>query len=428
MIGLLSPAGAPAAPGTTLVTPPRAHTFGIRRVTNRELKLFLPGTEIVEAGGISAVRLAATDDPGERSDDDEITLVAVDRGAGRVLTNFGLMKVGSWDGTGTELGPLESPWDVAIDVAGRVAVTDRGRHRVVLLQHDGRSLTAVRGFDGFLDPTGIAADGSGGFWICDRRFNTVFHLDTETGARSTFGLEVAFDRPLDVAAVASNETLARGREGGVVIVDRDGKRIRAFGRAGGLRASREAASLRPIEADFTAIEIDYYGNVLAVDGPGHQIHKFRDDLLPLASFGGRGTAEGEFLEPRGIAIHRRLGQVFITEREGGQYLWVGTDIPRFEASDEGGSVEFRFLLTEESTIDFRVLDARGRPVGVVVDGERIPAGPVVLRWDGRDADGRGAPRGDYLASIKARATYASRSSFVKEVLEPFTLGIARSAP
>jgi hypothetical protein len=410
------------------VAPPRAHTFGVRRVTQRELKLFLPGIEIRDPGGITATRLAATDDPEDPSDDDEITLVAVDRGAGRLLTNLGLLQVTTWDGSGTAIGPLELPWDVAIDRAGRVAITDPGRRRVVLLRHDGRSIEPERAFDGFLEPAGIAADGRGGFWVCDRRFNTVFHLDTETGHRSTFGLEVAFDRPIDVAAVGADERLARGHAAGLVIVDRDGGRIRAFGRAGELRASRDASTLEVPDAVFDAVEIDYYGNVVAVDRTAHRIHKLREDLLPLDSFGGRGADEGQFVEPRGIAIHRRLGQVFVTERNGGQYLWVGTDVKAFAARDAGSGVRFAFRLTEESTLDLRVLDAQGRPVAEVVRAERLGAGPHELGWSGVLASGDPAPRGDYLAEVRARATYASRSTFERKLLRPFTLGLGRRGP
>jgi dolichol kinase/sugar lactone lactonase YvrE len=364
----------------------------------------VPGTSVGSPGGIAVTRLAATDDPDDSTDDDEVTLVAVDRERGVVLTNFGLLSVGTWSGEGTPLGPLSSPHDVTLDPEGRVAITDRGNRRVVLLQHDGRSLEPVRSFDGFLEPTGIAAAGDGVFYVCDRRFNAVFRLDADTGARSTFGLEVAFDRPVDVAATRIGERLARGKRGGIAIADRDGRRLRLFGRAGDLRASRTAESLDATDASFDAIEIDYFGNVLAVDRAAHRIHKLRDDLLPLDTFGRLGAEEGQFVSPRGIAVHRPLGQVFVTEEEGGQYLWVGTDIRKFAARDLGRQVDFSFVLTEDSTVDIRVLDSSGELVAVLVTGRRSAAGPQRGRWDGRDRTGRPAPSGDYLAELRARAT------------------------
>jgi len=350
--------------------------------------------------------------------------VALDAAAGRLFTNFGLLRAGSWSGEDSEVGPLLRPVGVAIDREGRVAVTDTGHRRVVLLEHDGRTLQAVRAFEGFLEPTGIAPDGEGGFWVCDRRFNTVFHLDTATGERTTFGLEVSFDRPTACATIPRGESLPSGQQRVLVVVDRDGQRLRSFDPTGVLRASREASSLNAGDASFDAVDIDWFGNVYAVDRAGDRVHKLRSDLFPLDTFGGRGTAEGQFLSPRGIAIHRKLGQVFVTEEDGGQYLWVGTDVRGFRSEDRGDAVGFSFVLTEESTVEFRILDGQGHEVAILIPGNRQPPGLQSGTWDGTDASGRRLPGGDYFAEIRARATYASRSTFEKKFLRTFTLGRA----
>ena len=353
-----------------------------------------------------------------------MTLVALDSESGRLFTNFGLLKAGSWGGEDSSVGALLRPTDVAIDRAGRVAVTDTGHRRVVLLSHDGQTLRETGAFEGFLEPTGITPDGRGGFWVCDRRFNTVFHLDTQTGERTTFGLEVAFDRPTACATIPHGESLPSGRRRVLVVVDQDGQRLRSFEVSGTLRATRSASSLDPGGASFDAIAIDYYGNVYAVDRAHDRVHKLRHDLFPLDTFGEHGTHEGGFVSPRGIAIHRKLGQVFVTEEDGGQYLWVGTDVKGFRAEDRGDEVAFSFVLTEESTLDFRILDAQGKEIAVLVPGHRQPAGPQKGTWDGTDSDGRPVERGDYLAEIRARATYASRSTFEKKVLRTFSIGRA----
>lgn len=416
-----------AHPGT-LVAPPKAHTFGFRRVTGREISLFLRDDTLTSPGGIAVVRLAATNDPGTTGDDDEVTVVALDSHTGKIFTNFGLLKAGAWSGEGTEIGPLRAPRDVALDKEGRVAVTDPGNRRVVLLRHDGSALTPVRAFGGFLEPTGIAADGRGGFYVCDRRFNTVFHLNTATGERATFGLEVAFDRPVAIATVPAGDTLARGRKRMVVIVDQDGARLRSFDVAGSLRSSRLASSIARGDTSFDDVEIDFYGNIYAVDRLRNALHKLRDDLYPLDMFGERGTDVGNFLGPRGIAIHRRLGQVFVTEEDGGQYLWVGTDVKKFQAEDHGATVGFSFVLTEESVVHIRILDTQGHEVARIVSDQRHTAGPQQGTWDGTNEQGTRVRAGDYLAEIRARATYASRSTFERKVLEPFTIGISGNGP
>ncbi|MCA9751294.1 MAG: hypothetical protein KC591_03820 [Gemmatimonadetes bacterium] len=412
----LAPPVASAGPGT-LVAPPRAHTFGLRRITGREIALFLPGQRLQDPAGLDVVRLEATDDPGAR-DDDEVTIVAVDRG-GRVFTNFGLLHATALSDAGTALGPFREPTDAAIDRDGRVVVTDTGNRRVVLLRHDGERLVPVRAVDGFESPVSVAADGAAGFLVCDRAAGRVWRLDFETGARTSFGLEVSFDEPVAVASTLRGERLGSGAPAHVVIADRGGRRLRSFRPDGTLRASREAASLDVSDASFDAIDLDYYGNVLAVDRAGNRVHKLRDDLYPLDTFGERGKREGEFLSPRGIAIHRRLGQVFVTEEDGGQYLWVGTDVRDVTLRPADRVMALAYTLTEASDVTLRILDENQDEVALLLKDQRQGAGPQRGSWDGTDAVGRSVAPGEYVLEVRARATYASRTSFEKRLLRAF---------
>ncbi len=405
------PAAAADGDAATLVPPPAAHTFGFRRVTRRELALVMPGTSLVSPGGVAVTRLASTDDAGTRDDDDEVTVVAADTGGNAIFTSFGLTRAARWDGKGTAVGPLSAPADVALDRAGLLAVSDTGNRRVVILRHDGKSLTPLRAHEGFGEPLGIAADGAGGFLVCDRAADAVVRLDAETGRRTTFGLEAAFSRPVDVATVAEGDRLAAGHKRTVVVADRDGRRLRSFDPAGALRAARDAGTLAAAAASFDDVDIDYHGNVFAVDRKANRIHKLREDLFPLDTFGTRGTSPGQFLGPRGIAIHRRFGQVFVTEEDGGQYLWIGTDVRDARARNEDGGIRLDYLLTEESLVEVRVLDARGGTVARLVEEARQGAGPHAGFWDGTNAEGARVAAGTYTIDIAARATYASRSSF-----------------
>jgi hypothetical protein len=422
-----APGGEPLEPPSTLVAPPTAHTFGFRRATQREIGLVLPGTRLVDPAGVAVVRLDATDDPSSRSDDDEITVVAVDRGSGTLLTSFGILRAGKWTGAGTRVGALSHPTDAAIDREGLVGVTDTGNRRVVVLRHDGKTLTPLASYAGFAEPLGIAADGAGGFLVCDRGADAVFRLDARTGARSTFGLEAAFARPVDVAMIPEGEALGPGRSPAVVVADRDGARLRVFDPGGVLRASREAKTLGVPGASFDAVELDLHGDVFAVDRKGNRLHKLSADLYPLATFGSRGTTPGQFLGPRGIAIHRKLGQVLVTEEDGGQYLWIGTDIADFRVRSGRDGVRLEYLLTEESTVVLRILDTAGRAVATVLDEARQREGPQRGTWDGTDASGRRVPAGEYFAEVVARATYASRSSFERRRTERFTLAAPGSS-
>jgi hypothetical protein len=91
------------------------------------------------------------------------------------------------------------------------------------------------------------------------------------------------------------------------------------------QAVRRVRDLGRDRAEFYDVAIDYYANVYTSDRGG-RLHKFDRGLEPLLSIGKRGTGEHEFDEPRGIGLYRRFGQMFVAERAGAQYLWIGTDV------------------------------------------------------------------------------------------------------
>ncbi len=397
------------ADASTLLPPPRGHTLGFDRVTPRELALALPGVKIGAPAGIAVVRLASTNDPKSSKDDDEVTVIAVDSETGYLLANGRGLKAIVWGRDPGSVGPLVRPTDVAIDTAGRVAVTDTGNRRVVLLRHDGTALRPLRAFDGFGDPRGVTADGRGGFYVCDRTADRVVRLDAENGRRDSFGLEVSFDRPTAIAMVAQDDRLAKGKMRRVAVVDRDGARLRLFTIEGNLVASRDASQVGAPGASFDDVDLDYFGNVFAVDRAGHRVHKLRDDLFPLDTFGARGAGPGQFQTPRGLAIHRPLGQVFITEEKGGRYLWIGTDVRDLRAKPNGENVEFSYRLTEESVATMRILDSAGREVATLYENDRQSAGTTLGTWDGSSRNGARVAAGEYTAEIRARATYSSKS-------------------
>lgn len=64
------------------------------------------------------------------------------------------------------------------------------------------------------------------------------------------------------------------------------------------------------------------------------------------------------------------------------------------------STEIRFAVGAAGPVRVEVVDARGRLVRVLLDGER-PVGSHTLRWDGRDASGMAASSGVYFVILRA---------------------------
>jgi FlgD Ig-like domain len=66
---------------------------------------------------------------------------------------------------------------------------------------------------------------------------------------------------------------------------------------------------------------------------------------------------------------------------------------------ETSSVEIAFRLRRPDRITLTVVDAAGLSVRTLIDDERFAAGPVTVRWDGRDDAGGVVPEGAYKPRV-----------------------------
>lgn len=76
------------------------------------------------------------------------------------------------------------------------------------------------------------------------------------------------------------------------------------------------------------------------------------------------------------------------------------------------STVISFSLPRESTVRIEIYDATGRLVGRLLDGNRLPAGPHAVEWNGRDARGRVVPSGVYFCRLTAGKERLSRKLVV----------------
>jgi beta-glucanase (GH16 family) len=65
------------------------------------------------------------------------------------------------------------------------------------------------------------------------------------------------------------------------------------------------------------------------------------------------------------------------------------------------STVIRYVLPRAETVHLRVFDVSGRLVRTLVPGERMPAGPQQISWDGRDGSGRRVRSGVYFYRLDA---------------------------
>jgi hypothetical protein len=150
----------------------------------------------------------------------------------------------------------------------------------------------------------------------------------------------------------------------------------------------------------------------------NQVHKFDHDLNYIISVGRAGTSQGEFFSPRGIAIWRRYGQVFISEKEGGQYLWIAVDgfvvgcfPPEFTKERPGTTLAI--YTTEEAKISITVVNQLGDVVRDLIAGLRRSPGEYLVVWNGLDNDNNLVQPGDYEFHIKIKSLHGHATRLQK---------------
>jgi hypothetical protein len=417
------PARADAYDPSMLIYPPFRHCLGLHKVTQFHAFIYLgTRTRLDDPGAVSAVKLVAEDDPRTARDDDELTVFGVNTARCEIIYNTSLTSADVFGECGTGPGQFRAPLGIAAEPNGNVFVADTGNHRIVRLVYRDDRLHYAGSFglegagDGrFRSPSSVAVGASGALCIADTGNDRIVIATREGTTLGSFSGDpstgLALDGPTAVAlAEADEEWTAVGRDV-VVVVDRRGSRLTAFTKDGRLVASALAGELPLGNVRFDQVAIDFYGSVHATDTARSQIHKFDASLRYVGSFGRHGDGPLELDGPRGITIWRRFGQVFVTERTGAQYFWIGTEIRELgarAAALQGGGRELRlsYFLTETSRVTVEVLDGSGRVLLTPVAARRRAIGA-----NEETVDAGALPAAAVRVRVTAAPTYSSGRYF-----------------
>lgn len=407
--------------GSSLVVPPWSHCLGLHKVRQFHLDIFSGYRHTFnDPQGLFCTKLRVKDDPASATDDDELSVFGLNSGAHELIYNKSLTSIGIIGGLGTVDRRFNRPQSLTGDDEGNIFVADTGNDRIVHLAYRDDDLAPVGTFRGeqagsFIAPSGISLSGAL-LYVADTGNDRIVVLTMEGEVVEIYKPHLGnsrLKRPCSIAVVSEGDPWLYYRDYFCAVVDSSGRRLWKIDHFGNAVAVVTYADLGR-DGAFNHIAIDYYGNIYATDSANNVIHKFDRHLNYIVAVGERERGDSQFDEPRGIALYRRFGQVFISERAGAQYYWIGTDILRFTAAalnidPERGrlSVEFSFLLTEHSNVSIHLEDEAGNNSVPFLEDHLLPCGRFERRLETSHKDVMALAKCTFRLVAVAKPTYSS---------------------
>jgi DNA-binding beta-propeller fold protein YncE len=356
-----------------------------------------------------------------------ITVIGVNSGAGEIYYNVGLKDIRRFGSPGKGEKQFLNPTGAAIHPNGEVAIADTGNNRVVFLKHDGLRLKWVKavGRRGrkageFNAPLGVAYDADGNLYIADTGNNRL-QVRTPQGEYRVLDTP-PLEAPSALCVMDSKADWTYYKEGiyanRLGVIDRQGKRLRTFTLEGKPLTQVTAEEITDPPVRLWGCAFDYFGNVVATDFEGSCLRKFDRNLRPLVSFGGPGTGDFQFNEPRGVAFNQQFGQVIVADKASVQYYWNGADAVDLKPRQEDKKIRVPFTLTERAFVDaeIRTPGRGGVLLKVLAKKMDLEEGTQELDW----VPDSSVKPGDYVLRMVVMATYSSRDRIAKEITVPIT--------
>jgi len=439
---------------TTLVFPTYLHSYGIRKATKFHLFLLLQNrVQFRDPQSLAAVRLDAWDDLTTKNDDDEVTVYGVNSGQNNIIYNTSMTGLGVYGLNETGPERLSAPHGIAANAKGDVYVADTGNHRVARLYNPGHALKFAKsiGSEGstpgnFRSPHGLSLDSGGRLYVTDRDNHRIQIFDAQNRFLAQFGFMTdhlcRLISPTGIAVIDSESDWNFHHDNFIVVIDSMSQRLQKLSLDGRMLTQTDGRAFGYPNANLQWPAIDYYGQVYVTDKENNCLHKFDHRLKYLTKYGRRGKGDKEFIEPTGITIFRRFGQVFVAEAGGAQYYWIGVDVYNFDATFESEKkrIQTRFFLTEPAFLTADVYDDQNEFVTRICNKRFLLAGFQYDYWDLRIREsltdssndrlliqparyrrlGR-APDGQYTIKCTFEPTYSAFSYFSIEKSATFRI-------
>jgi hypothetical protein len=417
---------------TTLVPPPFTHTLGFNRISSYYLNMYLGRDfRVDEPEGLCCTKIKEEEDTTTWRDDASLTLFAVNSGTGQIVYNVRMQKLRIYGSRGSGIGRFNNPHGITCNENGDVYIADTGNRRIVRLRYTKGELSWITAIDsGFILPYDVAMDSQGNVYAVDAGANVINVYAPDNSNIKTIHLQLEY--PTSLAVIDRSAPFNDLAVDQIVVIDRWGTRINQITPNGTTIRSVDCRRIGLDTAGFSYCAFDRYANIYVTDRLNSQIHIFSPDLKYITSFGRSANTPGHqpvFNSPRGIAIGRKFGQLFISEADGGQYYLIALDgwlvgcFPeQFDSLQPGTTIAL--YLTQRAEISINIVNGAGGIVRTLTPSYQQGPGEVLIIWDGRDNLGRIVPPGEYLIKVTLRPTYSRPRYTLKKEL---TTSVVRTA-
>ncbi len=395
----------------TYFFPPFKHTWGIHKGTEENLDMLLGNkTDFDDPQGITVIKLKQWDDPNSKKDDDEVTVYGVNSGRCQIIYNKSMYGLAIYGSCGRGKGQFQTPKGITATENGDVYVADYGNGRIVHLRMPKDKLIWVKSFgEKYLKaPFDIASIPGDTLYITDFKKNSVLVFDSSGTLIREF---TGFYGPKGIDVDAHTIKWSAYKGDYFVVIDSFGKRILKINRTNGIIDKIvRTNSLGLSGSKLQYLALDYLGNIHVTDYNRCQLHKFDKDLKYITSFGSCGYKDEQLDQPRGIAIWKRFGQIFVSERVTAQYFWIGLEVKEFRLTHNknDNSVTVSFFITETAYVKARII-GKGVDLSLWKRKKRVDLGG----YDEKIALPVGLDSGNYKIIFEFEPTYSSRNYLEK---------------
>lgn len=221
-----------------------------------------------------------------------------------VLTGASYEYLVKWGGVNSTL--LKNPTEVTLDENDNVVIVDDGKNKLQKFSPAGKLIESWQPkgsrYRGIKSPSDVAVDSEGYVYVTDVKDHHIWKFDKNGNFVKTWGKEGTeredLLRPTGIAINSKKE---------IYVVDSGNLRVKVYSHLGVLQGILDKPENMGLPVDVAVGPDD---NVWVIDKI--RVYKYSPDGEFLGSWGKRGDKDGEFGNPKAIAIDR-LGFIYVAD-------------------------------------------------------------------------------------------------------------------